>query len=207
MKCVLAPNLLVAEVARLQTMANEAEFLRIQLPMCAGQKAGMMQSPPLSIKRVCCATPLRIELVVCRLSSIGVLFAVAALISGCGESDEVEQQSNLRAIAAYYSQFLAHHRGQLPANEEEFKKFIQAKGGEALAYKGLSVDELFVSSRDGKPFVVRYRGDKSWPARDLVAYEQEGRDGTRHGATSIGGYAVISDEEFRDGRTVPAAAR
>ena len=138
---------------------------------------------------------------------LAVLLATAALASGCAESEQVERQSNLQAIAAYYSQFLAHHRGQLPANEEEFKEFIQAKGGEALAYKGLSVDELFMSSRDGKPFVVRYRVDKSWPAPDLVAYEQEGRDGIRHGATSIGGYAVISDEEFRDGTTRPAAAR
>ena len=94
----------------------------------------------------------------------------------------------------------------MPATEEEFKKFIQVKGGEALTYKGLSVDELFISTRDGKPFVVRYRGDKSWPLPDLVAYEQEGRDGIRHGATSIGGYTVMSDEEFRNGKNVPSAA-
>jgi hypothetical protein len=135
-----------------------------------------------------------------------VLSAVCVLAGGCAEGEQVERQSNLQAIAAYYSQFLAHHRGQSPANEEEFKKFIQAKGGEALAYKGLSVDELLISSRDGKPFVVKYRGDKSWPLPELVAYEQEGDDGIRHGATSVGEYAVISDEEFRSGKTHPTAA-
>jgi hypothetical protein len=133
------------------------------------------------------------------------MLALGALVGGCSDGEQIEQQSNLRAIAAYYSQFLAHNRGQLPANQEEFKKFIQAKGGEALSYKGLSVDELFTSSRDGKPFVVKYRGDKSWPLPDVIVYEQEGDDGLRHGATSIGGYTVISDEEFRSGKTLPTA--
>jgi hypothetical protein len=134
-----------------------------------------------------------------------VLSFMCAVALGCAEGEQVERQSNLQAIAAYYSQFLAHHRGQLPANEEEFKKFIQAKGGEALEYKGLSVDELFISSRDGKPFVVKYRGDKSWPLPDVVAYEQEGDDGLRHGATSVGEYTVIADEEFRQKAIQPAA--
>jgi hypothetical protein len=138
--------------------------------------------------------------------SLAVLLAMTVLASGCAQSDEVDQQPNLRAIAAYYSQFLAHHRGQLPANEEEFKKFIQAKGGEALSFKGLTVDELFTSSRDGKPFVVKYRGVTSWPLPEVVAYEQEGDDGVRHGATSVGEYTVISDEEFHSGKTPPAAA-
>jgi hypothetical protein len=149
---------------------------------------------------------LRFERTATRPLSLTVLLSMAVLSSGCADSDEVEQQPNLRAIAAYYSQFLAHHRGQLPANEEEFKKFIQAKGGEALSYKGLTIDELFTSSRDGKPFVVKYRDVKSWPLPEVVAYEQEGDDGVRHGATSVGEYTVISDEEFRSGKTLPAAA-
>jgi hypothetical protein len=149
---------------------------------------------------------LRFEFALYRPLSLAVLLAMAALASGCAEGEQVERQSNLQAIAAYYSQFLAHHRGQLPANEEEFKKFIQAKGGEALSYKGLSVDQLFISSRDEKPFLVKYRGDKSWPLPEVVVYEQEGADGIRHGATSVGEYTVISDEEFRSAKTLPAAA-
>ena len=149
---------------------------------------------------------MRFELTVYRQLSLTVLLAIAVLSSGCADGEQTEQQPNLRAIAAYYSQFLAHHRGQLPANEEEFKKFIQAKGGEALSFKGLTIDELFTSSRDGKPFVVRYRDVKSWPLPEVVAYEQEGDDGMRHGATSVGEYTVISDEEFRSGKTLPAAA-
>jgi hypothetical protein len=40
---------------------------------------------------------------------------------------------------------------------------------------------------------------------DVVAYEQEGGDGIRHGATIVGEYTVISDEEFRQIASNPAA--
>jgi hypothetical protein len=150
---------------------------------------------------------LRFANVVYRPLSLAATLALSAIVGGCSESNQIEEQSNLRAIAAYYSQYLAQNRGLLPANEGDFKKFITAKGGEALSYKGLSVDDLFTSSRDGKPFVIKYRGDKSWPLPDLIAYEQEGDDGIRHGATSVGGYAIISDEEFRSGKTFPATAK
>jgi hypothetical protein len=39
----------------------------------------------------------------------------------------------------------------------------------------------------------------------VVAYEQEGGDGIRHGATIVGEYTVISDEEFRQIASNPAA--
>jgi hypothetical protein len=151
-------------------------------------------------------TVLRFDVVVYRPLSLAAMLTLGALVGGCGQSEQVEEQTNLRAIAAYYSQYLAHHRGQLPANAEDFKRFIKSKGSEALSYKGLSVDDLFTSSRDGKPYIVKYRGDKSWPMPDLVACDQEGRDGIRHCATSVGGYTVVSDEEFRGGKSVPAAA-
>jgi hypothetical protein len=124
---------------------------------------------------------------------------------GCAKSGQREEITNLRSLAAYYSQFLAHNRGRLPANEKDFKNFIKAKGGTALSYKGLSVDDLFVSSRDDKPFVVKYGNDKSWRLADIVIYEQEGRGGTRHAATSIGGYAVMSEEEFSGGKSASIA--
>jgi hypothetical protein len=137
---------------------------------------------------------------------LATMLAVCLLSGGCSRSQDVEQQSDLRAIAAYYSQFPAHNRGQVPASEKEFKSFVKAKGGAALSHKGLSMDDLFTSDRDGKPFIVKYRGDKAWPLPEVVAYEQDGRDGIRHAVTDLGGYVVITDEEFRSGKTTPAAA-
>jgi hypothetical protein len=142
----------------------------------------------------------------CRVSGIPFLL-LCALTFGCGKGEQVVQQSNLRSLAAYYSQYLAQHRGNLPANEKDFKKFITADLGGAQPQVASSVDDLFISNRDGKPFVVKYRGDKSWPLPDMVAYEQEGRDGTRHVATSVGGYDEVTEEKFRQKMAAVAAKR
>src|SRR5687767_5178890 len=107
-------------------------------------------------------------------------------MAGCAHSEPEEEQSNLRSLAAYYNQYRAHHRGQLPANENDFKTFIAKSSSNA------NVDSVFISNRDNKPFVIKYRGDKSWVLRDLIAYEQEGRDGVRDVATVVGGYERLS---------------
>jgi hypothetical protein len=134
-----------------------------------------------------------------------IVSLMGALAPGCAEREPYERQPNLRAIAAYYSQYRAHNRGQVPADEKDFKNFIKQQGGVALDHKGITVDDLFVSNRDGKPFVVKYRGDKSWPLPEAVAYEQEGSGGTRHVATIVGEYDEISEAEFRQKADTVAA--
>jgi hypothetical protein len=123
------------------------------------------------------------------------------LASGCTKTEPEEEQSNLRSLAVYYNQYQASHRGQLPANEEDFKNFITTSSGKT------NVDSLFVSNRDGKPFVVKYRGDKSWAHPEIIAYEQEGRGGTRDVATLTGGYERLSEEKFQQQMTARAAKR
>jgi hypothetical protein len=78
----------------------------------------------------------------------------------------------------------------LPVNEKAFKDFIAARG------INTTMDDLFTSKRDGKPFVVKYRSDKSWPLAEVAIYEQEGREGIRDVATVTGGYERWSDEMF-----------
>jgi hypothetical protein len=121
-------------------------------------------------------------------------------MAGCAESEHEEEESNLRSLAAFYNQYRAQHRGQMPANEKDFKDFI-AKSGST------NVDSLFISNRDGKPYVIKYRGDKSWVPREIIAYEQEGRDGTREVATVVGGYEKLSEQDFQNQMTAPAAKR
>jgi hypothetical protein len=134
-----------------------------------------------------------------------VLVLVCALAVSCTKSEQKEEQSNLRLLSVCYGQYRAEHRGQVPANEKDFKAFINAKLNNAPSQSGVSsVDELFVSGRDGKPFVVRYRGDRTWPMPEVNIYEQEGRGGTRHVATVEGGYAEMSEEEFRAKKTASA---
>jgi hypothetical protein len=125
-----------------------------------------------------------------------VAILVCSTAGGCAGGKQEQQQTNLRSLAAFYSQYRAEHRGNAPPNEKEFKSFILAKSGKALTERGMTVDELFTSSRDEKPFVVKYSSIKSWGRPDVVVYEQEGRDGLRHVATSVGGYEVLTEDEF-----------
>jgi hypothetical protein len=137
------------------------------------------------------------------------LLLTCLLAPGCSsDSGPYKEESNLRALAAYYSQFNAANRGQIPANEKAFKEYIKAeRSARGLPAGDEDVNAFFVSNRDGKPFVVRYRGDKSWPYGDLVAYETEGSGGTRHVATLMGGYEEMSEEQFQNKKVSPVAAK
>jgi hypothetical protein len=126
---------------------------------------------------------------------------LCALVAGCAESEQEEEQSNLRSLAAYYNQYRAHNRGQSPADEKDFKNFIAKSGGSA------KVDSVFTSNRDGKPYVIKYRGDKSWTHPEIIAYEQEGRDGSREVATVVGGYEKWPEEEFQKQMSAGAVKR
>ncbi|MCC6493555.1 MAG: hypothetical protein IT424_11100 [Pirellulales bacterium] len=124
----------------------------------------------------------------------------AAMCCGCGCGGEQQaQQSNLRLLAALYGQFRASHRGQLPRSEQQLKEFIAKEKTEALSNAGLAnVNELFVSKRDGQPYVIRYQQSPDWKHEGIVAYEQQGENGAREAATDLGGMTVLSDEQFQE---------
>jgi hypothetical protein len=139
---------------------------------------------------------------------IGLLLA-CTWVDGCSSGGEpYKEESNLRGLAAYYSQYTAANRGQMPPNEKAFKDFIKAERTARNAPAGdADINAILVSNRDGKPFVIRYRADKSWPYREIVVYEQEGQGGTRHVATLMGGYEEMSDEQLQSQKVAPVAAK
>lgn len=124
-------------------------------------------------------------------------FAVGLVLAGCG-SEPPSEQSHLRLISVMYGQFRASHRGELPQNEKQLKEFITNENGQALTNAGVAnVDELFVSTRDGKPYVVRYQNTKDWPLEGMVAYEQVGEGGVRQVANDLGGLTELTEEQFQ----------
>ncbi len=129
-----------------------------------------------------------------------VLGVLCAMIAGCGgESQEHidRETSNMKPLVILYGKFLSRNRGQPPANEEAFKKFIQAAAATTLeSFEVANVDELFVSSRDGKPYGIRYRGMPPLPD-DIVIYEQDGVDGVRYVADSLGSVTEKTEQEFQ----------
>jgi hypothetical protein len=141
---------------------------------------------------------LKTELIALRSVSAVVAILICSFVAGCGSPARQEEMPSLRLLSSFYAQYRGHHRGQLARDEADLKQFIASVQGEALPRTGIaSVDELFISTRDGKPFVVKYRGNRSWPLPEAVAYESEGRDGTRFVATIGGGLGEISDDELR----------
>ena len=123
--------------------------------------------------------------------------ALGLVILGCGKGQPAER-SNLRLISVLYGQFRASHRGDPPRNEKEFKDFIAKEHQQVLSNTGVaSVEELFTSKRDGKPYVIKYLSTKDWPLEGMIAYEQDGAGGSRQVANDLGGTSELTDEQFQ----------
>jgi hypothetical protein len=124
-------------------------------------------------------------------------FALALILVGCAE-ERPSEQSDLQLLSVMYGQYRSSHRGELPKDEKQFQSFIANERGHVLTNSGISnVDALFVSRRDGKPYVVKYQNTKDWPLEEMVAYEQAGEGGVRQVANDMGGVMELTDEQFQ----------
>ena len=129
------------------------------------------------------------------------LIALALLSSllavGCGPptepESEVKQRTGLSALAIAYGQCTAQSRGLPPRSEKALRSYIEKQGPQFLAsLKVDNIDDMFVSPRDGQPYVVIY-GKRS----DVVAYEAVGADGTRWIAHNLGGAEQLDEAAFK----------
>jgi hypothetical protein len=129
----------------------------------------------------------------------GVLLAVVSV--GCGGSSSSTmggpQASHLRSIGRAYQLFLKEYR-RLPANEYEFKVFVAQVAAEDLKAKNLTVEQLSTSERDGKPYVVFYRGNPPPEGSFVAAYEQVGVGGRRFVADTAGNVKEVDEGSFRE---------
>jgi hypothetical protein len=126
---------------------------------------------------------------------ISASIVLAVVLTGCEDARQQSRGSNLNRLATAYSQYLAHHGGQLPVNEIDLKSFIRSQVSGGIDDAQLAT--FLVSERDQKPYRIRYRTDKNWHATNIVAYEQQGLGGIRLAANSGGSVLEWSDEEFR----------
>lgn len=94
--------------------------------------------------------------------ALGLL--VLALTLGCGgpEAGDLLAQANgdnVARLSNLYQAFQSRHDWRGPADEAEFKAFLNGwnpKKLEAIGVAPGAIDEVFVSPRDGEPFKVRY---------------------------------------------------
>jgi hypothetical protein len=138
-----------------------------------------------------------------------LIAALCALALGCGTrtASQPQQESRLKALAVLYGQFMPQHRGQPPANEAEFKKFIESQAKTLSNNFGINDPaSVLVSERDGKPYGIVY-GKPTGPAElagaPVIAYEQEGVGGKRFVANSLGAVEEVDGARFR--QLVPGA--
>lgn len=130
---------------------------------------------------------------------LGLLLGML-MLAGCAgaktEAARKRESSHLRSLVSVYN-FAAAKLGHRPANQAEFKSFIAANARPMLDSQHVnSVDELFISERDGQPFVVLYGEPTKGAAADLVAYEQVGVAGKRLAGYSLGAIAEIDEQQL-----------
>ena len=144
--------------------------------------------------------------------------ATCALFFGCSSGDDgtETEASNLKPLAILYGRYIGQHQGPPPANEAEFKTYLNELSSEELAEFGITDSaSLLISSRDKKPYVVLYgkgggaAGIPGGPGGGsesdaVIAYEEEGVGGTRFVATSSLG-AIEEADEARFKELVPDA--
>ena len=121
-------------------------------------------------------------LVVCGL--LAALFCFVLFPLGCGDGTKARimefNDTKIRRLHNCYQLYIQRHSMTGPKSEEEFKAYLKSPAAEpnlALIDMDASmVDDMFISDRDGKPFVVKYGVNGHGPA---IIFEAEGVDGTR----------------------------
>jgi hypothetical protein len=123
------------------------------------------------------------------LSLLGAVAWGAVALCGCGVRSSAPT-SNISTITGYYLQYAGEHANASPPDAEVFRRYIASQGVE-------NIDALFVSTRDGKPFTVRYGISlagapemASLPPSDqpkiVILHEAEGVGGMKMTATHAG---------------------
>ena len=135
------------------------------------------------------------------LLALGFLSLFVSCTSRQESKNIAREESHIKSLAVLYGRFTGSHRGQMPPNEAVFKKFVQSsRQGDS---EGVGWDALFVSDRDEKPYVILYGNQvRGAPANGpggapVVIYEQDGVDGMRYVASSMGAVEEVDEEQFQ----------
>lgn len=136
-----------------------------------------------------------IKLVVCS--------AALTVTMGCGSSkQQAEEASTLKPLVVMYGRYVGQHQGVPPADEAEFRKYVEAQSAADLANLGVTDPaKLWVSSRDKQPYVILYgpvTGPPGPAGMPVIAYESKGVGGKRFVASSLGAVDEVTEARFRE---------
>jgi hypothetical protein len=124
------------------------------------------------------------------------LVAIAGCSKGGGGAD-VDSQ-HVRGMSVMYGQYLTEHRGAPPQDEQEFRTFLASKES-TLDQLDLSVDDMFVSPRNGAPIAWFFsKKPVTGPSgMSYIAYEKEPVNGKRFMIATRDMYEEIDEAEFQ----------
>lgn len=139
------------------------------------------------------------------VGALALLCLATVVATGCAGDQQVSkptQESHLKFLALLYGQFTGQNRGQPPKDEAEFKEFVRTNGSSFVQMSNVkTADELFVSERDGQPYVILYgapMGAKSLNGQPVMGYEQVGAGGKRYIANSLGQIEDLDEAKFKE---------
>lgn len=138
----------------------------------------------------------------CRRNIERIVPAMLTLaLAGCGGASGVRDvdYDDVRAMSGMYSAYMRAHRNRPPPDEQAFREFLNTQK-ETLEQFGLTVDEMFVSPRNGEPFHWVYGSVlPSSPSglMNYVGYETAPTDGKRLVIATRGMYEELNESQFR----------
>jgi hypothetical protein len=131
----------------------------------------------------------------------GILLVKAFLGSGKVTSDPPAKLGLEKVFELY--QAYSRQKKKPPADEQAFKDFLRALPQEekTIAHIDDNVDDFLISPRDGQKFIIRYGliVDVGGPTK-AVAWEQNGKNGKRFVALSVGYVQECDEETFQSYR-------
>ena len=146
-----------------------------------------------------------------RLGSIGatrwlvLLLGALAVVAGCTQNNPARRiaaanDSNILRLSNLYQAYRLHKGNQGPKDEADIKNFLQQDLTptrlERMGVDPNNIDGLFISDRDGQPFVVRYGVGGGLGATDAVVFEQQGRDGKRQVGFTNGSVEEVDSARY-----------
>ncbi len=117
-------------------------------------------------------------------ASTAISMVIIAIVGCSGDKTRAQllahNSSNIRRVHNCYQLFIQRNQMKGPTSEKEFKDFLKSPGVapnlKLIDMDASMVDDMFISERDGEPFIIKYGINGFGPA---IVFEAKGVDGTR----------------------------
>jgi hypothetical protein len=141
-----------------------------------------------------------------QIAWLGLIAFSGLVLAGCGGSSSASsaQPDGKERIGRLFNLYRAYSdaKGKGPPSEQALKEFGQKLSATERADRliGDDLEGIFVSPRDNKKFVVRYN-QKLDPSRSrAVIWEEDGKDGMRFVALSMGYTVEYNDSMLAEAK-------